>query len=102
MTRTRADVKDSFTNGSACCDFSQVIDTDAMADHILAIEAKCAQLEKDASHIAAVLDRVQDNLHLMNLGGEISDAIYEKFYEVIPHSLWEQWHAARATTTEGA
>ncbi len=71
-------------------------DTYAHGEHNLAL----AYLELTAQLAAAkadgaIFDRVQDNLAVMNRSGEISDAIYEKFYEVIPHQRWEQWNAAR-------
>ncbi len=68
MTRTREEVLASFTNGSACCDFAQVLDTDAMAEHIVALEAKCAQLEADAA-----LPPMQP-IYMCEAGGRFSHA----------------------------
>lgn len=50
-------------------------------------EADRDALRKDA----AMLDRVQDNLDIMNRSGELSDAAFDKFYEVIPHERYMQW-----------
>ncbi len=57
-------------------------------------DMKKAEKQRDeARRDAAILDRVQDNLDIMNRSGEMSDAMYEKFYEVIPHERYLMWLA---------
>ena len=63
-----------------------------MLDNIAILEAERDALRKDAE----ILDRVLDILDRKNRSRELSDALYEDFYEdAIPHERYLVWLAKR-------
>ncbi len=98
MSELSARIDEYFGNGGL---FNpELMDHAKVRDLLVDVRAHLTTLAAENARLRAVIDHTQDHLAAMNRSGEISDDTYEKFYEGIPHEMYEAWLTARATTPE--